>query len=303
MSVEVHKLSKYYGSQKALDEVSFTVNPGEIVGLLGPNGAGKSTLMKIITCYLAPDSGQVRVNGHDILTEDRKVRAGIGYLPEHNPLYLDMYVKEFLLFTAGMYRMKGRVKKQRVEEMIARTGLDQEPGKRIGELSKGFRQRVGLAQALIHDPPVLILDEPTAGLDPNQIAEMRGLIRELGQKKTILFSTHIMQEAEALCDRLLVIHQGRIVADAPAGKLTPQGALTQVVRVQYDVDPGEEALRSLPGVTDLIREAPAVYRVFAEGHADIRPVLFRHAADSGCVILSLQSEEQTLEALFRQLTT
>jgi ABC-2 type transport system ATP-binding protein len=216
MSISVHNVTKLYGSQKALDDVSFQVNPGEIVGLLGPNGAGKSTLMKIITCFIPPTSGEVSVCGHDIFEESIEVRKKVGYLPEHNPLYLEMYVKEFLSFIAGIHG----IQPSRVKEMVELTGLAPEQNKKIGALSKGYRQRVGLAQALLHDPEVLILDEPTSGLDPNQILEIRKLIKSIGAEKTVMLSTHILQEVEAICDRAVIIHQGRIVADDTIAHLT-----------------------------------------------------------------------------------
>ena len=209
--LEISKITKFYGDQCALDDVTFSVMPGEIVGLLGPNGAGKSTLMKIITCFIPPSDGSVSVCGHSIFDEPVEVRRHIGYLPEHNPLYLDMYVREFLLFTAGVFSVKKP--KQRVGELIERTGLSLEASKKIGQLSKGYRQRVGLAQALMHDPEVLILDEPTTGLDPNQLEEIRSLIRSVGREKVILLSTHIMQEVEAMCSRAIIINKGKIVSD------------------------------------------------------------------------------------------
>ena len=212
MSISVRNVTKQFGSQKALDDVSCEIKPGEIVGLLGPNGAGKSTLMKIITCFIPPSSGEILVCNFDVLEESLEVRKKVGYLPEHNPLYLDMYVREYLEFIAGIHKLAGLTKK-RVEEMIEITGLTEEQGKKIGALSKGYRQRVGLAQALIHDPEVLILDEPTSGLDPNQLLEIRELIRDLGKEKTVMLSTHIMQEVEAICNRAIIINKGRIVAD------------------------------------------------------------------------------------------
>jgi len=228
MSIEVRNVSKIYGEQRALDNVSLSIQPGEIVGLLGPNGAGKSTLMKIITCFIPPDSGEVKVNGHDIFEESLAVREKVGYLPEHNPLYHDMYVKEYLDFIAGIHKL-GKASKARIEEIIEITGLTMEQRKKIGALSKGYRQRVGLAQALIHDPEVLILDEPTSGLDPNQIQEIRALIRSIGKEKTVMLSTHIMQEVEAICDRAIIIHKGRIVADDSLENLgRKHGELEQV---------------------------------------------------------------------------
>ena len=222
--IEIKDVSKLFGDQRAVDHVSFRVGEGEIVGLLGPNGAGKSTLMKIITCFIPPTEGEVIVCGHSIYNDTLAVRRAIGYLPEHNPLYLDMYVREYLRFAAGL---SGVAKvAQRADEMIELTGLTPEANKKIGQLSKGYRQRVGLAQALIHDPQVLILDEPTTGLDPNQLEFVRGVIRNAGRDKVILLSTHIMQEVEAMCNRAIIIHHGRIVADDPIGNLTA-GQLTE----------------------------------------------------------------------------
>lgn len=218
--IEIQNITKIYDDQRALDNVSFAVSPGEIVGLLGPNGAGKSTLMKILTCFLPPTEGEAKICGHSIFEDSLAVRRCIGYLPEHNPLYLDMYVREFLRFSAGLYGLKQV--DDRVEEMIRKTGLSPEANKKIGQLSKGYRQRVGLAQALIHDPQVLILDEPTTGLDPNQLEEIRGLIRDAGQKKVVLLSTHIMQEVEAMCSRAIIINHGRIVSDDKLGSITSQ---------------------------------------------------------------------------------
>ena len=217
MSISIQHLTKIYGSQKAVNDISFEAKRGEIVGFLGPNGAGKSTTMKIVTSYLAATNGQVLVNGFDVKTQSMEVRQNIGYLPEHNPLYLEMYVKEFLLFVGNMYGLKGILVNKRIAEMVELCGLSAEQNKKIGQLSKGYRQRVGLAQALIHDPSVLILDEPTTGLDPNQIVEIRNVIKTVGKDKTVLFSTHIMQEVEAICDRVIIINQGQIVSD---GSLT-----------------------------------------------------------------------------------
>ena len=217
MSISIQHLTKIYGSQKAVNDISFEAKRGEIVGFLGPNGAGKSTTMKIVTSYLAATNGQVLVNGFDVKTQSMEVRQNIGYLPEHNPLYLEMYVKEFLLFVGNMYGLKGILVNKKIAEMVELCGLSAEQNKKIGQLSKGYRQRVGLAQALIHDPSVLILDEPTTGLDPNQIVEIRNVIKTVGKDKTVLFSTHIMQEVEAICDRVIIINQGQIVSD---GSLT-----------------------------------------------------------------------------------
>lgn len=229
MSIIIQNLTKIYGQQKALDNVSLEINKGEIVGLLGPNGAGKSTMMKIITCFIPPTSGDVKVCGEDIFDSPMEVRKKIGYLPEHNPLYLDMYVREFLLFVGGIHNL-GKEKKSRVEEMIEITGLTKEVNKKIGALSKGYRQRVGIAQAMIHNPEVLILDEPTSGLDPNQLVEVRGLIKSLGKEKTVLLSTHIMQEVEAVCGRTIIINNGRVVADDDTKHLAQGNSLENIFR-------------------------------------------------------------------------
>jgi ABC-2 type transport system ATP-binding protein len=232
MSILVTQLTKQYGSQKAIDSLSFELRPGEIVGFLGPNGAGKSTTMKLLTGYLTPSGGSATVNGYDVAESPMKARQSIGYLPEHNPLYLDMYVREFLLFIGKLYGMHGTSLKERVQEMVQVCGLQVEQHKKIAQLSKGYRQRVGLAQALLHDPSVLILDEPTTGLDPNQLTEIRTLIRTTGANKTVLFSTHIMQEVEALCDRVIIISKGHIVADSPLATLRQRGeSLEEIFRV------------------------------------------------------------------------
>jgi ABC-2 type transport system ATP-binding protein len=223
MSIQVTNLSKIYGTQRAIDGISFNLKPGEIVGFLGPNGAGKSTTMKILTGYLKPTSGTALVSDFDVITQPMPARRAIGYLPEHNPLYLDMYVKEFLLFSGKLYGMGGDILKTRVDEMVLMCGLEAEKHKKIGQLSKGYRQRVGLAQSFLHNPEVLILDEPTTGLDPNQILEIRELIRTAGRNKTVLFSTHIMQEVEALCDRVIIINKGKVVSDSSLDMLRQAG--------------------------------------------------------------------------------
>lgn len=224
MSIEVQNISKSYGAQKALDNVSFSVKNGEIVGFLGPNGAGKSTLMKILTTYITSDEGSASVNGNDVVTSQKAVQQSVGYLPEHNPLYLDLYVREYLAFNADVYK----VDKSRIEEVIQLTGLTPESHKKIGQLSKGYRQRVGLATALLHNPEVLILDEPTTGLDPNQLVEIRQVIKNVGKDKTVFLSTHIMQEVEAICDRIIIIHHGKIVADQNISEI--KGSLEQLFR-------------------------------------------------------------------------
>ncbi|MEA5259979.1 gliding motility-associated ABC transporter ATP-binding subunit GldA [Arcicella aquatica] len=229
MSLKIQNLVKVYGTQNAVDNISFEVKQGEIVGFLGPNGAGKSTTMKIATCYLTATSGKVEVCGYDVEKDAMEVRKNIGYLPEHNPLYLEMYVKEFLAFVGGLYQIKGQKLQNRIAEVIDLVGLQLEQKKKIGQLSKGYRQRVGLAQALIHDPKVLILDEPTTGLDPNQLAEIRGVIRNIGKEKTVVFSTHIMQEVEAICDRVVIINHGKIVKDSELSALKTSGKTMEEV--------------------------------------------------------------------------
>ena len=301
MSIEVQHVSRYYGRQKALDDVSFRVEKGEVVGLLGPNGAGKTTLMKIITCFMPQHSGSVSVCGFDVAERPTQVKRCLGYLPEHNPLYPELYVREYLMMVAGIHNL-GRQSGTRVEEIIRQTGLAPESKKKIGALSKGYRQRVGLAQALIHDPEVLILDEPTGGLDPNQLAEIRDLIKAVGRKKTVMLSTHIMQEVEAVCDRLVVIHQGRIVADAPATELQKLHQVEQTIRVTFDREPDEGRLRSLSGVMDIAQGIDASYVVYVEAGKDLRSEIFHFAVRNGLVILSMESGRQSLEQVFHQLT-
>lgn len=301
MSVEVKSVTRLFGKQKALDDVTFGVGQGEVVALLGPNGAGKSTMMKIITCYIPQNAGQVNVCGFNVIEQPLLVKRSVGYLPEHNPLYHDMYVKEYLTFVGGLFRL-GKKTKAKVAEMIEVTGLGPEYKKKIGALSKGYRQRVGLAQALIHDPAVLILDEPTSGLDPNQLAEIRSLIKHIGKEKTVLLSTHIMQEVEAICDRVIIIHKGKIVADSPTSDIQRLTKADRVVRVSFDKTTSVEALKRLPGVTDVLEEKDRYYRVFGNDATDVRPTIFHFAVKNGLVILSMEQEVQSLEQVFRQLT-
>lgn len=300
MSIVVNKVSKLYGNQKALDNVSFRIETGQIVGFLGPNGAGKSTLMKIITGFIPPTSGTVLVNGTDVMHNSLKVRRQIGYLPEHNPQYLEMYVKEFLLFSAGSYGMKQAVKKQ-IEQIIERTGLSREQHKKIGALSKGYRQRVGLAQAFLHNPQVLILDEPTTGLDPNQIIEIRNLISEIARNKTVMLSTHIMQEVEAICDRVIIIDKGKIVANDTTEnvvKLTNHETIT--ILVELDKPTGNEAFENL---TDVIRVKQLQGNQYLiEAKTDIRAQIFQLAVLHKLTVLSMQKKEQSLESVFQSLT-
>lgn len=301
MSIEVNQVTKVYGSQKALDQVSFKVSPGEIVGLLGPNGAGKSTLMKIITCFIPPTEGEVSVCGHDIFEESLQVREKVGYLPEHNPLYLEMYVREYLEFIAGIHKIKRNIR-ERVAEMIELTGLALEQKKKIGALSKGYRQRVGLAQALIHDPEVLILDEPTSGLDPNQIHEIRNLIRSIGATKTIMLSTHIMQEVEAICDRAIIIHKGKIVADDATRNLASTVRNKNRITVEFSGKITKEDLKRIAGISNLDQKNQNTWVIETDANRDIREELFKLAVNKESGILSMNKEELRLEEVFQILT-
>lgn len=299
MSIIVENITKLYGEQKALDNVSFTISSGEIVGLLGPNGAGKSTMMKIITCFIPPTSGNITVNGNDIYENSLEVRKMVGYLPENNPLYLDLYVKEYLEFVAGIYKV-GYIK-NRVSEMIHLTGLDMEQHKKIGSLSKGYRQRVGLAQAMIHDPDVLILDEPTSGLDPNQLVEIRNLIKKIGKEKTIMLSTHIMQEVEAVCSRAIIIDKGNIVADDKTENLSAKSAGFQIIKVEFNNPIAAGLLKSINGVKLVKEISPNIFEISTDEH-DIREDVFQFAVKNKVAVLSLQKVEQGLEKVFQQLT-
>lgn len=298
MSIVVENITKLYGTQTALNQVSFSVGKNEIVGFLGPNGAGKSTMMKILTGYIPPDEGTAKVMGFDVETSSLEVRKQIGYLPEHNPLYLEMYVKEFLSFTASLFNINNR--SNRVQELIGMTGLEREQHKKIGALSKGYRQRVGLAQALIHNPAVLILDEPTTGLDPNQLEEIRSLIRQLGQEKTVMLSTHIMQEVEALCDKVIIINQGQIVAQDTTDSLKHAGN-RQIVTVEFDKEIAIELLLGLKGVEKAQKVGNLLYRIEAE-EGDLRKDLFNLAVQNGLSVLTLNREEKGIEEVFRALT-
>ncbi len=301
MSVKVENIYKLYGSQKALNDVSFDIESGEIVGLLGPNGAGKTTMMKILTCFIPPTSGRAAVCGHDVMELPLAVRKKVGYLPETNPLYLDMYVREYLKFMAGIHKLGGN-SKRRVEEMIDITGLGAEQHKKLGALSKGYRQRAGLAQALIHDPDVLILDEPTSGLDPNQLLEIRDLITKAGQEKTVILSTHIMQEVEAVCDRVIIINNGKIIADAPTTEMQIMNQANKIIIVEFDREIPKEELKKINGVKEVVSDKNNVYKIFAKSEEDLRPAIFNFAVERKCVILSVKLEEQSLEDVFRSLT-
>ena len=297
MSIQVKNAVKEYGAQKALNDVSFTISSGEVVGFLGPNGAGKSTMMKIITCYLTKTSGSVEVCGYSVDKDPLEVKRRVGYLPENNPLYLDMYVKEFLAFIAGI----NKTPLKRVQEMIDITGLGPEQHKKINQLSKGYRQRVGLAQAIIHDPEVLILDEPTTGLDPNQLVEIRGLIKDLGKQKTVMLSTHIMQEVEMLCDRVIIINKGNILTDQPVEKLR-QATQSKAVMVRFDGTVNTSALRKLPGVLR-VKKLDKGLLVESEKDLDLSKVLFQFAVDNKLSIEESRPHEIGLEEVFRTLTT
>ncbi len=299
VSIQVSSVTKLYGEQKALDTISFEVNPGEILGFLGPNGAGKSTMMKIITTFIPPSSGEVKVCGFDIQSQSMEVRRNVGYLPEHNPLYLDMYVREYLGFIAGLHHLSNKDK--RITEMLGLTGLSNEQHKKIGALSKGYRQRVGLAQALIHDPKVLILDEPTSGLDPNQLADIRELIRNIGKEKTLMFSTHIMQEVEAVCDRVIIINKGKLVADGKAGELGNRGR-GYSIHVEFDKEISRGVLSSISGVKRVDKLTEQHWELFVEGSEDIRPEIFRFAVEKQLTVLTINRHEQSLEEVFQELT-
>ncbi|TQD39825.1 gliding motility-associated ABC transporter ATP-binding subunit GldA [Haloflavibacter putidus] len=296
MGIEVNNLSKLYGKQKALNQVSFVVKTGQIVGFLGPNGAGKSTLMKILTGYLPATKGWAKVEDLEVSTQKLALQRKIGYLPEHNPLYLEMYVREYLNFNANIYK----VSKKQVEKVIEQTGLLPEANKKIEQLSKGFRQRVGLASALLHDPEVLILDEPTTGLDPNQLVEIRELIKEIGQTKTVFLSTHIMQEVEAVCDRAIIINKGSIVADKQLNQLAE--SQEQVVVVEFDFRVEMIALQKLPKLEKVVNTGGFRYELYFDTTKDMRPAIFDFAHDNGLKILQLHQKHTSLEDLFRTLT-
>lgn len=301
MSIVVENLTKFYGKQIALHEVSFSVGTGEIVGLIGPNGAGKSTLMKIICSLLLPSSGSVKVKGISVMDNPLKIKQHLGYLPENNPLYPDLYVREYLYHITGLYQLQNPGR--RVKEVIERTGLVPEMNKKIGLLSKGYRQRVGLAQAIIHDPDILVLDEPTTGLDPNQIIEIRNLISDLGKAKTVILSTHIMQEVEAICQRVIILNKGRVVADemtGDVGNLSIRESNTIVVEFNTDID--ENILKELPEIQNLRKIKPATWLIQTSGRNDIRSDLFRFAVDNGLIILSMHLKDKKLEDVFRDLT-
>ena len=297
MSIEVEGISKFYGSQKALNQVSFKVKKPEIVGFLGPNGAGKSTMMKILTTYLNANKGTAKVNGFNVSNNKQQIQQSVGYLPEHNPLYLEMYIKEFLAFNAKIYK----VNKQRIDEVIELTGLTPESHKKIGQLSKGYRQRVGLASALLHNPDVLILDEPTTGLDPNQLVDIRNLIKNIGKTKTVFLSTHIMQEVEAMCERVIIINKGKIVADKKLKDLRDEKQQTVIVEFDYRVE--DAFLLKLPKAISVVNTHDFVYEITFKTSEDMRSHVFDFAHDNQLKILQLNQKNASLESLFRELTS
>lgn len=297
MSIEVQNISKSYGTQKALDQVSFSIKKGEIVGFLGPNGAGKSTLMKILTTFITADSGTAAVNGFDVNEVPLKVQQSVGYLPEHNPLYLDLYVREYLVFNADVYN----VAKSRIEEVIVLTGLTPESHKKIGQLSKGYRQRVGLATALLHNPDVLILDEPTTGLDPNQLVEIRNVIKNVGKDKTVFLSTHIMQEVEAICDRVIIIDNGKIVTDKKLDKLVTEEK-EQIIEVEFDKVVEAALLANLPNIKSYKNSNGNHWLLTFTTEVDMRPMLFDFANEQGLKTLQISLKNKNLEQIFREKT-
>jgi ABC-2 type transport system ATP-binding protein len=303
MSIKVAGVSKFYGAQAALSHVSFEVERGQVVGLLGPNGAGKSTMMKILAGFIPPSSGEAFVGGFNVATQPLPARKVVGYLPEHNPLYLDMYVSEFLAFVAGVYGLKNKAQKA-VSDAIEVTGLSREAHKKIGQLSKGYRQRVGLAQALLHNPDVLILDEPTAGLDPNQLSEIRQLIIRVGKEKTVMLSTHIMQEVEAMCDRVIIIKEGKIVAHDTPQRVRQQAAeVVNTVEVEFMEEVSKAIFEQVDGVARAEEIAPRTFLLTARSTEDIRPAIFQLSVKENITILKIQRHEKPLEEIFRDLTT
>lgn len=299
MSISVKHLTKYYGDQAAVDNISFEAKNGEILGFLGPNGAGKSTTMKIITGFIPASEGVVEVCGHNIIEHPMKVRQLVGYLPEHNPLYLDMYVKEYLDFVGKVYKIENR--KARIDEMIEMVGLQREQHKQIGALSKGYRQRVGLAQAMIHNPDVLILDEPTSGLDPNQLEDIRALIKKIGKEKTVMLSTHIMQEVEAVCDKVIIIKNGTLVANESASSLQ-QSSHTQVVYVEFEGSVSRNQLAKISSIRKVEEVGTNSFLLEANLDNDIRKIIAQYAKEKDLLILTLRKEEKTLEEVFKELT-
>lgn len=302
MSVKINQLTKKFGDQRAVDNISFQVSEGEILGFLGPNGAGKSTTMKITTCYLPPTNGTVTVYGYDVVEQPLEVRKNVGYLAENNPLYTDMYVHEYLLFIGFLHGLGGKFLKDRVKEMVDLCGLSIEQNKKIGALSKGYRQRVGLAQALIHDPKVLILDEPTTGLDPNQIVEIRSLIKAISRDKIVIFSTHIMQEVQALCDRVIIINEGKIVTDKAVANLRDFADSFNKITVEFTEKVEVEELKNIAGIYEVKELMPGKYIVQSDRAVDIRGEIFKFASANNKVLIGMKLEEDSLEIIFQKLT-
>ncbi len=300
MSVKVNSLTKYFGKQAAVNNLSFEAKKGEILGFLGPNGAGKSTTMRMLTTYISPSKGSIEIAGFDPKSDSLKIREKLGYLPEHNPLYLDLYVKEFLEFAASIHKLKSKRKK--VQEVVEMTGLGLEAKKKIGQLSKGYRQRVGLAQALIHDPEVLILDEPTSGLDPNQLIEIRKLIRSVGREKTVIFSTHIMQEVQALCDRVVIINRGELVANDTLEELTSKIRREKIVTVEFSKPIIIKEFLKIPGVTKVVPIADNIYQFNTSIDEDRREDIFYLSSQLGIPIIGMKKEEKSMEEIFQTLT-
>jgi len=301
VTVEINGITKLYGEQKALDNVNLSINKGEVIGLLGPNGAGKSTLMKIITTFVPPSSGTAKINGFDVQNDPMEIRKLIGYLPEHNPLYHDMYIKEYLGFVLKTYPGHSKVNKK-VEEIIELTGLGLEQKKKIGALSKGYRQRVGLAQALIHDPEILILDEPTSGLDPNQLVEIRKIITDLGKEKTVILSTHIMQEVEALCNRVVIIDHGKIVADDTPDNLGKQTVHSSTYKVEFKESVNKQLLENIHGINKAKNITDNQWILSSSSEKDLRETIFKFAVKNKLNVLSLSMEDQKMEDVFQRLT-
>lgn len=301
MSVKVSNLIKEYGQQKAVNDISFEVNKGEVLGFLGPNGAGKSTTMKILTCFIPQTSGKATVCGFDTSASPLDVARKIGYLPESNPLYYDMYVREYLEFVAGLHKL-GKSTQSRIDEMLEKTGLTLERKKKVGQLSKGYKQRVGLAQALLHDPEVLILDEPTSGLDPNQLIEIRSLIKQLGKNKTVIFSSHIMQEVQAVADRVIIINRGKIVADDTTEHLQNRVGNEIIVTAEFKQQVDKALLGMIKGVKQLELQKDGRWSFVTDGKKDIREDIFQFAKEKNLTLLHLTKEEYSLEEVFKQLT-
>ncbi|GAB4339796.1 MAG: gliding motility-associated ABC transporter ATP-binding subunit GldA [Flammeovirgaceae bacterium] len=301
MSIKIENLTKIYSTQKAVDNISFEAKQGQIVGFLGPNGAGKSTTMKIATCYIPPTSGKVKVCDYDVISQAMEVRKNVGYLPEHNPLYLDMYVPEALYFAASIFGIKGKKLLNRTEEIMSLVGLENEKHKKVSALSKGYRQRLGLAQALIHDPQVLILDEPTTGLDPNQIVEIRQVIKNISKNKTVLLSTHLMQEVEALCERVLIINKGKLVADNIIGELKSTQKQSFTI-VEFASSINTDFFYEIPNINAIEKIGDNLFQLSSDENTDIRAEVFKKAVQRNVVILSLYKKDVSLEKVFQQLT-